>query len=866
MSRKTKTLALSLLLSSVAVSTIQLPALAQAGISENTGTIERIIVNGNQRIEDRTVLSYILVEPGSSFDANRIDLSLKSLFATGLFADAKFDRVGNQLVITLVENPIVSRVMIEGNKAMAEDKIREEIQIAPRGVFTAARMQADVQRIMELYRQSGRFAAKVTPEYVPLDQNRVDVIFSITEGPVSGVRAINFLGNEEYSDNRLRKEIVTRQSRWWQFFSSNDNYDPGRMEYDRDLLRQFYQNKGYYDFRVESAVAELTPDQKDFYITYTIDEGEIYRFGEVSVETELEKLNTDALRASLSAKSGDLFRGDTIEQSIDGLTYVAGIGGYAFIDVRPEISADMETKTVNVTFHVNEGPRVYINRINIVGNTQTLDRVIRRELRINEGDAFNRVLLDRSRNRVRALGYFKDVEVTELPTADPDQIDVDLKVTEQPTGEMSFSAGFSSSESFLVDVSVAQRNVLGRGQSASARVSTSTLQQILDLQFTEPRFLDRNMSAGLGAFATRLDYSDTDLGGYTTESMGVSAQLGFPLSDRLQLGLKYTLQNDKIDVVDQSIVIDEDSGERLTSEYTVDDGGTPGDTSDDITGVTYVSADDVPLPDGSLIVDVCDIRYLNRYSLCSSERSEISSIVGYNLLLDMKNDPLEPTGGFDLLFGQDVSGFGGDVNFIRTNASMNLYQGITKSVVASLRLSGGYIEPYGTSEGNSEYGQTTPQGVRINNRFFKGGNSFRGFDTAGLGPRIVQIIQNDDGTETVKRLNALGGNAFYQASLDLSIPNYLPEEYGIKTGLFLEAGSVGLLSDVDKSDPVEFTDTYGRDAVQLIEDELSLRASTGLSVYWTSPFGPIRFDFSHILKSEEYDRTESFRFSTSTRF
>ena len=866
MSRKTKTLAISLLLSSAVVSTLQLPALAQAEILENTGTIERIIVNGNQRIEDRTVLSYILVEPGSSFDANRIDLSLKSLFATGLFADAKFDRVGNQLVITLVENPIVSRVMIEGNKAMAEDKIREEIQIAPRGVFTAARMQADVQRIMELYRQSGRFAAKVTPEYVPLDQNRVDVIFSITEGPVSGVRAINFLGNEEYSDNRLRKEIVTRQSRWWQFFSSNDNYDPGRMEYDRDLLRQFYQNKGYYDFRVESAVAELTPDQKDFYITYTIDEGEIYRFGEVNVETELEKLNTDVLRASLSAKSGDLFRGDTIEQSIDGLTYVAGIGGYAFIDVRPEISADMETKTVNVTFHVNEGPRVYINRINIVGNTQTLDRVIRRELRINEGDAFNRVLLDRSRNRVGALGYFKDVEVTELPTADPDQIDVDLKVTEQPTGEMSFSAGFSSSESFLVDVSVAQRNVLGRGQSASARVSTSALQQILDLQYTEPRFLDRNMSAGLGAFATRLDYSDTDLGGYTTESMGVSAQLGFPLSDRLQLGLKYTLQNDKIDVVDQSIVIDEDSGERLTSEYTVDDGGTPGDTSDDITGVTYVSADDVPLPDGSLIVDVCDIRYLNRYSLCSSERSEISSIVGYNLLLDMKNDPLEPTGGFDLLFGQDVSGFGGDVNFIRTNASMNLYQGITKSVVASLRLSGGYIEPYGTSEGNSEYGQTTPQGVRINNRFFKGGNSFRGFDTAGLGPRIVQIIQNDDGTETVKRLNALGGNAFYQASLDLSIPNYLPEEYGIKTGLFLEAGSVGLLSDVDKSDPVEFTDTYGRDAVQLIEDELSLRASTGLSVYWTSPFGPIRFDFSHILKSEEYDRTESFRFSTSTRF
>ncbi|MEH6745189.1 BamA/TamA family outer membrane protein, partial [Hyphomonas sp.] len=266
---------------------------------------------------------------------------------------------------------------------------------------------------------------------------------------------------------------------------------------------------------------------------------------------------------------------------------------------------------------------------------------------------------------------------------------------------------------------MAQRNVLGRGQSASARLSTSSLQQIVDLQYTEPRFLDRDMSAGVSAFATRLDYSDTDLGGYTTESVGVSGQLGFPLSDRLQLGLKYTLQNDKIDVVDQSIVIASDSGERLTTEYTVDDNDTPGDTSDDVVGVAFLTADDVPLPDGSLIVDVCDARYLNRYSLCSSERSEISSIVGYNLLLDMKNDPIDPTGGFDLLFGQDVAGLGGDVNFIRTNASMNIYQGIAKGITASLRLSGGYIEPYGTSDAESEYGQTTPQGVRINNRFFK---------------------------------------------------------------------------------------------------------------------------------------------------
>ncbi len=707
---------------------LPMPAHAQ----QADGTIRAIRVDGNQRIEDRTVLSYLLVTPGDAFDAKRIDLSLKALFATGLFADAKFERSGDDLVITVVENAVVNRVIIEGNKALKEDKIREEIQVEPRSVFTAARMQSDVQRIMELYRQAGRFAAKVEPLYKPLEQNRVDVIFKITEGPVSGVRSINFIGNEEYSDQRLRSEVVTTQSRWWRFFSSNDNYDPGRMEYDRERLREFYQNKGYYDFRVESAVAELTPDQKDFYITYTINEGEVYKFGELKVESALERLNTTALQSALVMHKDDLFRGDAIEKSIDSLTYIAGIAGYAFVDIRPQIDADPETHIVNVTFLVDEGPRVYINRINILGNTQTLDRVIRRELRVSEEDAFNRVLLDRSRNRVRALGFFKEVEIEEVPTGDADRVDINVNIQEQPTGELAFSAGFSSSESYLLDLSMSQRNVLGRGQSASARISTSSLQQILDLQYTEPRFLDMNLAAGVNAFVSRLDYSSTSLGGYTTLSYGAGAQLGFPLTERLQLGLKYLLQNDSIDVTDSLIVIDEETGERLTTEYTLDDNDTPGDTSDDVVSVAYLTPDDIPLPDGSLVVDTCDSRYLNRYSLCSSERSEISSIVGYSLRLDMSNDPISPTGGFDMSFAQDFSGLGGDVNYIRSTASLSAYHGFMKGVTGTLRLSGGYIEPYGTTDALSDTGEVTPQGVRINNRFFRGGNTFRGFDTAAL--------------------------------------------------------------------------------------------------------------------------------------
>ena len=842
-------------------------ALAEpAAAQQNDETIRSIRVEGNKRVEGRTVLSYLLVEPGDPFDSKRIDLSLKALFATGLFADARFDRVGNDLVVTVVENAVVNRVILEGNKALKEDKIKEEIQIAPRSVFTAARVQSDVQRIMELYRQSGRFAAKVEPLYKPLEQNRVDVVFSITEGPVSGIRSINFIGNEAYSDQRLRAEIVTTQSRWWRFFSSNDNYDPGRLEYDREKLREFYQNKGYYDFRVDSAVADLTPDQKDFYITYTVDEGDIYKFGELKVESALERLNTNALQAALVMKQRELFRGDAIEKSIDSLTYIAGIAGYAFVDIRPQIDADPETHTVNVTFLVNEGPRVYVDRINIVGNTQTLDRVIRRELRISENDAYNRVLLDRSRNRIRALGYFKNVEIDEAASEQADRVDLNVKVEEQPTGELSFAAGFSSAESYLLDLSMSQRNVLGRGQSASARLSTSSLQQIVDLQYTEPRFLDMNLAAGVNAFVSRLDYSDTSLGGYTTQSYGAGFQLGFPMTERLQLGLKYILQNDSINVTDQAVVIDEETGERLMTETTLDDNGTPGDTSDDVVSAAYLTPDDVPLPDGALVVDICDSRYLNRYSLCASERSEISSIVGYSLRLDMSNDPIEPTGGFDAIFAQDFSGFGGDVNYIRTTASISAYHGFRKGITGTLRLSGGYIEPFGTTDALSDTGETTPQGVRINNRFFRGGNSFRGFDTAGLGPRIVQLLDNEDGTYDLKRLNSLGGDAYYQASFDLSLPNFMPEEYGIKTGLFVEAGSVGWLNDVDKSDPIEFTYADGRAGVQYIEDELSLRASTGLSIYWDSPFGPIRFDFSHILRKEDYDRTETFRFSTSTRF
>ncbi len=854
-----KVLAAALMASSTLAFT-EVPVMqADAQVAE---TIRQIRIEGNQRIEDRTVQSYLLVAPGDTFDPSRIDLSLKTLFATGLFADASFDKSGSDLIVRVVENPIINRVLFEGNSALDDDKLREEIQAAPRGIFTAARVQSDVQRILELYRQSGRFSATVEPQYKPLDQNRVDLVFVMSEGPVTGVRSINFIGNDAYSDRRLRSEIVTKQSRWWRFFSSNDNYDPGRLEFDRELLREFYQNKGYYDFRVISAVADLTPDREDFYITYTIDEGEQYTFGEVEVETALDKLSSEGLKRAVPFRDGDLFRGDAIEDTIDTLTFAAGIAGYAFVDITPRLEADPETRKVNVTFAIDEGPRVYIERININGNTQTLDRVIRRELRIAEGDAFNRVLLDRSRNRVRALGYFEDVEITERAGTRPDRTVVDIDVTETATGELSFAAGFSSVDAFLIDLSVTQRNLRGRGQTLVARLSASDRQQFVDFRFQEPRFLDRNLSAGLELFSTRSDF--LDVSNFESQTIGAGVNFGFPVSENTGLQLRYRLQTDEINLEDQNVIINED-GVIVRTFIQTEGQDTPDNFFDD----RFRVVEESDLMEGELLVDQCSSAVLNRDPTCQAERADITSLIGYSFNWDRRNDPIAPTGGFDFSISQDVAGLGGDVEYIRTEATGATYRGIFPGVRASVRVSGGFIEPFGNDDN-----------ILINNRFFRGGRSFRGFDVAGIGPRQVFTLADNEGNVTdVKPGRALGGKVYYQTTGELTIPNYLPEEYGIRTKLFVEAGGLGILDDEDITDPV-FGQTQigafanvgfngvpaGTPIVSQIKDGLGLRASAGLSVGWDSPFGPIQFDFSQILRKEEYDRTETFRFSTSTRF
>ena len=758
-----------------------------------TGVVNRILVQGNQRIDQTTVLSYLPIQPGDTIDPVILDVAIRTLTRTQLFADVQIGLQDNgDLVIRIVENPIINPVVFEGNSAINVDKLREEVTISPRGIYTRARVQEDVGKLIELYRLSGRISATVTPKLIQLEQNRVDVVFEIDEGPETGVQAITFLGNEAFADSELREVMVTKESAWYRLFTKNDNYDPGRLDYDREQLRKFYTNRGYYDFRITSAVAELTPDDRAFGMTLTVDEGDRYNFGTIDVVTQNDRLNADFLKLLLPIRTGELYESDKIESSVDALTFAAGSAGYAFVDINPTYRANPETDTVDVTFNVSEGQRVYVDRINIIGNTRTIDPVIRRELLLTEGDAFNRTLVERSRNNLRGLGFFKDVTIEEERGSAPDRSVVNVTVQEQPTGELSVGAGFSSVDSFVVNLGISERNFRGRGQNVVARVEWGSLRQQLDFRFTEPRFLGRDIGAGFDLFHSRYDFQEESSFDY--RSTGAGLRLTYPLNGYSRLSTRYFIKDDEIIV-----------------------------------------------PTG-----YCSGGGQGSAALCEQVGASLNSSVGYTLLVDRRNDPVRPTRGWTGSLRQDVAGLGGDVNYVKTEVESSVYYGITPSWIVSVNGSAGYVSGW------------AGDAIRINDRFFKGGNTFRGFENAGMGPR--DLATND----------ALGGNFYAVGSVELTLPNGLPEQYGIKTSLFADVGTLGVLDDRYTLNPTTGLSSACPEGAVIgdacVADDLSLRASVGLSVHWKAPVGPIRFDFSKILSSEEYDRTETFRFSTSTQF
>ena len=744
--------------------------------------VNRIIVRGNQRIDQTTVLSYLPIQPGDIVDPVTFDVAVRTLYRTNLFANIQLGLQPNgDLVIDVVENPIVNQVTFEGNKALTEKKLRDEVTINPRGIYTRARVQEDVGKIVELYRLSGRISATVTPRLVQLDQNRVDVVFEIDEGPETGVAGITFLGNQAFSDSELREVMVTEVSQWWRFFSSNDNYDPNRLDYDREQLRKFYTNRGYYDFNIRSSVAELKPDNSAFIVTITLDEGAKYNFGEVKVVTESDRLNAEFLERLLPIRSGDLYQSDRIESAVDALTFAAGSAGYAFVDINPTYRANPETDTVDVTFNIREGARVYVERINVVGNTRTLDSVVRREMMLGEGDAFNRNLIERSRNNMRALGFFKDVKIEETRGSEPDRTIVNVTVEEQPTGELSVGAGFSSFDSFTLNLGITERNFRGRGQNIVARAEWGSIRQQIDFRFTEPKFMGRDVAAGFDMFHTRMDLREYSSYDYRTTGAGI--RLTYPLNPYTRLSLRYFIKDDEV---------------MVPNSY-------------------------------------CGSGSFGTSALCDQVGSYLNSSAGYTLFVDRRNDPIRATRGWTASLRQDLAGIGGDVHYLKTEIEGAYYYGFSPKWIASVQGSTGYIAGW------------NGDAIRINDRFFKGGNTFRGFETAGMGPR--------DLTTT----DALGGNFYAIGTVELTLPNGLPEQYGIKTSLFADVGTMGKLDD-------RYLVNSNGLRNENIVDNMALRAAAGVSIHWRSPMGPIRFDLSKVLAKEDYDKTETFRFSTSTQF
>ena len=598
--------------------------------AQSVGTID-IRVEGAQRIEPDTVRSYVPIRAGQKITTQALDEALKKLFATGLFADVIVRREGSVIVVRVVENPIINRIAFEGNKRVSNDILEDEVKLRPRIVYTRSRVQNDVQRLIDVYRRNGRFAVTVEPKVIQLPQNRVDLIFEITEGPVTEIRRIGFVGNVKYSDSDLRSVVRTKETAWYRFLTADDIYDPDRLTFDRELLRRFYLSNGYADFRVVSAIAELAPNREGFFITFTIEEGERYRFGKIDVAAKLRDLSSDQLKGLIKVKNGDWYNADVVKNVVLNLTDAVSTLGYAFVDIRPRVKRKKKERVIDITFRVREGPRVFVERIDITGNVRTIDSVIRREMVLVEGDAFNASKTRRARKKIRNLGFFEKVDVKNVVGSRPDKTVLQVKVRERSTGEISFGAGFSTTNGFLGNVGIRERNLLGKGQDLLLKMTIAAESSEIDLQFTEPYFLDRKLSGGFDLFRTTKDLQDES--SFQRKSFGAGLRLGFEYSDIFRQRIRYRI------------------------------------TRDEVTDVASSASLAIKGQEGAAV------------------KSEISQILTY----DGRDDPFLPTKGVVARFNTDLAGLGGVVKYIRTKVKATKFFPITEKFIGSIGGSAGYI-------------------------------------------------------------------------------------------------------------------------------------------------------------------------------
>lgn len=738
--------------------------------------INDIVIKGNERVDEATIKSLIDIDGLKKNSVKALKDSIKNLYESDLFLESKIYHQQAQIIVEIKENPLISEVKFVGNKKIEDEALQSEIVCKKRTIFTKSKLQTDLKRINELYLKSGRFLTKIDPKIIKKDQNRVELIFEVSEGPRAKVGKIYFVGNEAFSDQDLQEEITTKESRWWKFLSSSDSYDSDRIEFDREKLRRFYGSNGYADFNAISSIAQITPQKDEFFITFLIEEGICYRVGEVNIINNIEKFDASILNKEILIKKSKTYNSDLIEKTVDRMIEVMSEKSYAFANIEPILKRNREQKIIDVDFVIQETPRVYIDQIKITGNTRTMDEVIRRELRFREGDAYNINKINRSKQRLENLGFFEKVDFKTKRIGETDKVDLEIEVKEKKTGELNLGVGYSTVNQLTLSTGIKERNLFGTGQELGFNIQKSFASLTSDINYTKPRFMNLPIDVGFDLFKYQFTKRNSLL--YDQDSNGITLRADYAVTEFLAHQLRYSYSEQNIGNVNSNASI---SLRLLQGNYT-------------------------------------------------------SSGVGQTFFYDKRDNRINPRDGYYASVSQEYNGIGGNISTIKHEGSAGYYQPIVnKDYVFKLVARGGSIQGLGG------------QGVLSNYGFFLGGNNFRGFQYAGIGPRTI------DSDGSARGGGILGGKTYYVGSAEFMFPLGLPRELGINGILFSDNGTV---KGVDQQN-------LGGTKVA---DSGSLRSSYGVSIAWSSPLGPIRLDFAKVAKREEYDQTQTFRFSFGTNF
>ncbi len=769
---RVSTLAASLFLGvGTLAATMVLPESAAAQIS---GRFSAIIVSGNQNIPDQTVASLSGLDLGQSLSPADINAAIRRLVATGLFADVDIRAAAGRLVIAVVENPIIAVVNFEGNNGLKDSVLATIVTSASRRPLDRPTIEADARRIAEAYRQQSRFSATVTPLIIPLADGRSNLVFQITEGRTEQIQSVNFVGNQSFTDRRLRRTVASSESGLLNFLYNSDNFSTERAAADQQALLSFYRDRGYPDVEVTAGLSEFALDRDGFFLTYSIREGASYDFGEASVTTSLAGVDISDFERLVRLRSGRTYSGSKVEKIVEAIEEQATRLGLPFLRAVPRITKNEADGTVDIAFELINGNRIYVERINVRGNSQTLDRVIRREFDMAEGDAFNPRKVRSAENALRALRFFSQLQVSTRQGSTPESVILDVQVADQATGSFNFGASYSTDTGVSGTFSVTESNFLGRGQRFNLELSYGETNKVASFGFTEPKFLGRDLAAGFDVYYRQANRSEST---FQTTDFGFSPSMAFPLSERTRATFTYDL------------------------------------VSEEIRGTVLGTTSPI---------------------IIAEEGTVVRSALRFNISHDRRNSFMDPSSGYVLRFGAEYAGLGGNTNYTKATARAKGYFNLFDEVlIFSADLEGGALYNLGGG------------GSRITDRFFLGGNSFRGFNVGGLGPR-----DNDGGSVN----DSLGGNYYAVARLDATFPVGLPQELGIRGGLFLDAGSV-----------------WGMDGAPLgasgaIDASAQLRASAGFALYWDTPIGPLVFNWANPFLSVAGDETQSFSISVKTSF